>query len=105
MCSVPRFWEKVYTAVQEKISEMGFLKRALVARALKVGRKRNLDYVRQGLKAPRLLEKEYQFYLRNVFRPMQKAIGVEHGNIFPTAGAPLSRPLSLNFFTLVASIS
>lgn len=90
MCSVPRFWEKVYTAVQEKISEMGFLKRALVARALKVGRKRNLDYVRQGLKAPRLLEKEYQFYLRNVFRPMQKAIGVEHGNIFPTAGAPLS---------------
>ncbi len=90
MCSVPRFWEKVYTAVQERISQMGFIKRALVARALRVGRKRNLDYARLGLKAPILLEKQYQFFLKNVFLPVQKAIGIEHGNIFPTAGAPLS---------------
>lgn len=90
MCSVPRFWEKVYTAVQEKISRMGFFKRALVSRALKVGRRRNLYYKRLGLKVPSLLEKEYNFYFKHVFLPMQKAIGVENGNIFPTAGAPLS---------------
>lgn len=90
MCSVPRFWEKVYTAVQERISKMGFIKRALVARALRVGRRRNLDYVRRGLNVPDLLEKQYRFFLKNVFLPVQKAIGIEHGNIFPTAGAPLS---------------
>ncbi len=90
MCSVPRFWEKVYTAVQEKISRMGFIQRTLVARALKVGRRRNLHYKRLGLKVPTLLEKEYNFYYKKIFLKMQKAIGVENGNIFPTAGAPLS---------------
>ncbi|MCM1028277.1 MAG: long-chain fatty acid--CoA ligase [Pseudoflavonifractor sp.] len=90
MCSVPRFWEKVYTAVQEKISCMGFIKRALVARALKVGLRRNLDYVRLGRKVPLLLEKQYQFFYKNVFLTLQRAIGIERGNMFPTAGAPLS---------------
>lgn len=90
MCSVPRFWEKVYTAVQEKIGSMSFLKRAMVSRALSVGRRRNLVYLRNGRKAPFLLEKEYQFFYKRVFRPMQKAIGIENGNLFPTAGAPLS---------------
>lgn len=90
MCSVPRFWEKVYTAVQEKIGRMGFLRRAMVARALNVGRRRNLEYLRLGRRVPFLLEQQYRFYYKRVFLPMQKAIGVENGNIFPTAGAPLS---------------
>lgn len=90
MCSVPRFWEKVYTAVQEKIGRMGFIRRALVARALNVGRRRNLDYLRLGRRVPWLLEKEYRFFYKRVFLPMQKVIGIENGNIFPTAGAALS---------------
>lgn len=90
MCSVPRFWEKVYTAVQAKITEMSFLKRGLVARALKVGRRRNLDFVRRGLKVPRFLEMQYQFFSKNVFSTVKRAIGIENGNIFPVAGAPLS---------------
>lgn len=90
MCSVPRFWEKVYTAIQERISKMGKAKRWLADKALKTGHKRNIDYVRLGKKVPWLLEKKYQFYYKHVFLPLQKAIGVENGNIFPTAGAPLS---------------
>ncbi|MDE6303719.1 MAG: long-chain fatty acid--CoA ligase [Paramuribaculum sp.] len=97
MCSVPRFWEKAYTAIQEKIASMGWLQRTLVARALKVGRRRNLDYVRLGKKVPVLLEKQYQFFYKRIFLTMQKAIGIEHGNIFPTAGAPLS-PNIVEFF-------
>ena len=31
MCSVPRFWEKVYAGVQEKINETTGLKKALDA--------------------------------------------------------------------------
>ncbi len=90
MCSVPRFWEKVYAAVQSKISRMNAVQKFMVRRAIAVGRRRNLDYVRMGRKAPRMLEMQYRFYDKHVFLPMRKVIGIENGNIFPTAGAPLS---------------
>ncbi len=90
MCSVPRFWEKVYAAIQEKISGMKGVKRAFVKRAIEVGRKRNLDYERLGRKVPMWLEMQYRFFDKKVLEPMRKAVGVENGNIFPTAGAPLS---------------
>lgn len=90
MCSVPRFWEKVYTAVQERLADMSGLKRWLMSRALKVGRRRNLDYARVGKKAPWLLEKQYQFFDRKIFAALRHIIGIDNGNIFPTAGAPLS---------------
>ncbi len=48
MCSVPRFWEKVYAGVQEKINETTGLKKALMLDAIKVGRIHNLDYLRLG---------------------------------------------------------
>lgn len=90
MCSVPRFWEKVYTAVQEKISASKGFQRIMVMRALKVGKKRNIGYVRLEKKVPFLLEWQYLLFDKLVLSKMRKAIGVENGNIFPTAGAPLS---------------
>lgn len=94
MCSVPRFWEKVYAAIQDKIGNMGAVKRALVRRALAVGRRRNLDYVRFDKKVPAMLEAEYRFYDRTVFDVMRKAAGIENGNLFPTAGAALSSEIT-----------
>ena len=90
MCSVPRFWEKAYTAVQEKISAMTGIKKAMVIRALKIGRIRNLNYTRLGLRAPWWIEAQYRILDRRVLSVIRKAIGVDKGNIFPTAGAPLS---------------
>lgn len=90
MCSVPRFWEKVYAGVKEKLGAMGALQRLMVKRALSVGRRRNLDWVRRGRKPPRLLEKEYQFWDARIFSRLKKAIGIPNPNFFPTAGAPLS---------------
>ncbi len=90
MCCVPRFWEKVYAGVKEKIASMSPLQRAMVSRALKVGRKRNLDYKRLGAVPPRLLESEYKFWDKRVFSKLKKAIGIPNPNFFPTAGAPLS---------------
>jgi len=90
MCSVPRFWEKVYTGIQEKVGEMRGFKRRLIDRALVVGRRRNLDYVRCGRRVPVWLACQYAFYDRVVFSKLKKAVGIENGNIFPTAGAPLS---------------
>ncbi|WP_295732330.1 long-chain fatty acid--CoA ligase [uncultured Muribaculum sp.] len=90
MCSVPRFWEKVYAAVQAKIQRMNAFQKVMVRRALAVGRRRNLDYVRLGRKVPAWLELQYRFFDARVFTPLRKVIGINNGNIFPTAGAPLS---------------
>lgn len=90
MCSVPRFWEKVYAGVNEKLDEMTGFKKILVNRALKVSRRRNIDYARIGKKAPWWLETQYRFFEKKVLKTLQAAIGLENGVLFPTAGAPLS---------------
>ncbi len=97
MCSVPRFWEKVYTAVEEKLSSMSGIKGLMARRALKIGHRRNIDYVRLGRPVPKWLERRYRFYDTHVFSTLKRAIGIEHGTIFPTAGAPLS-PTIVDFF-------
>jgi len=90
MCCVPRFWEKVYAAVKEKIATMSKMQRMMVDRAIRCGRKRNLDYKRLGKRVPWFLEKEYQFWDKNIFRKLKMAIGIPEPNMFPSAGAPLS---------------
>ncbi len=90
MCCVPRFWEKVYTQVKEKIAGMKPMQRWLVKRALHIGHRRNLDYVRTGRPVPRLLALRYDFYDKRLFRKLRYAIGIPNPNFFPTAGAPLS---------------
>ena len=90
MCSVPRFWEKVYTGINEKLDEMKGFKKILVKRALKVSNRRNIGYARLGKKAPWWLETQYRFFEKKVLKTLQAAIGLENGVLFPTAGAPLS---------------
>lgn len=90
MCCVPRFWEKVYAGVKEKIAGMGKFQQMLVNHSVKVGKRRNLDYLRLGKKVPWLLEKEYQFWNKRIFQKLKNAIGIPNPNMFPTAGAPLS---------------
>ncbi|MDE7396503.1 MAG: AMP-binding protein, partial [Muribaculum sp.] len=90
MCSVPRFWEKVYAGVNAKIKRMNPIQKLLVKRALKVGRRYNLDYLRLGLTPPAALRREYQFYDRKIFSTLRRVIGIDNGKMFPTAGAPLS---------------
>lgn len=90
MCCVPRFWEKVYAGVKEKIASMGKIQRMMVGRAIKCGKRRNLDYVRLGKNVPWLLEKEYDFWDKKIFYKLKHAIGIPDPIMFPTAGAPLS---------------
>lgn len=100
MCSVPRFWEKVYTTIQTKLQTIRGLRKWILNCAIRTGHKRNIDYVRKGEKVPWLLEMRYKFFFRQVLRPLQRLIGVENGNIFPTAGAPIS-PAIVDFFRSV----
>ncbi|MCL1937836.1 MAG: long-chain fatty acid--CoA ligase [Candidatus Azobacteroides sp.] len=95
MCSVPRFWEKVYAAVQEKIENSGFFMRMFFLRAIKTGRKYNLDYKNNGKKAPWLLKMSFSFYNKTVFSLLKRTIGIDKGLIFPTAGAALSDRINI----------
>ena len=60
MCSVPRFWEKVYIAVKAKMDEAPSFKKKLFNHALAVGRKRNVEYLANGKRPPLTLELEYK---------------------------------------------
>lgn len=90
MCSVPRFWEKVYTAIMDNVNGAKPVVKTLFKAAIRVGKTRNIKYVRNGKKAPYLVEKQYQYFEKKVFSRLRKAIGVENGKLFPTAGAMLS---------------
>lgn len=87
MCSVPRFWEKVYAGVNEKIASEKGLKQKLMLDAIRVGKEHNLNYVRVGKPAPLLLRLKYKFYEKTIFSLLKKTIGLDNGNFFPVAGA------------------
>ena len=90
MCSVPRFWEKVYTAINDNLANAKPVVRMMVKQAIRVGKTRNLKYARFGKKAPALIEKQYQYFEKKVFKKLRGAIGVIDNKMFPTAGAMLS---------------
>lgn len=89
MCSVPRFWEKVYAGVLAKINETTGFKKSLMQDALKVGREHNITYLMNGKTPPPLLHMKYKFYEKTIYSVLKKTIGIENGNFFPTAGAAI----------------
>lgn len=90
MAAVPRFWEKVYIAVKEKMEEVGPAQRKLFKHALAVGRKYNIEYKANGRRPPLGLRLEYDLLNKSVLSLVRKQIGLEKPNIFPTAGATVS---------------
>lgn len=90
MSSVPRFWEKVYQGVMEKIDHASSMQRKLFHHALAVGRKHNIEYLSLGKKPPMALHLEYELLNRTVFSLVRKELGLENAHFFPTAGAAVS---------------
>ena len=90
MSSVPRFWEKVYMGVMDKIEHASVMQRKLFKHALAVGRKHNIEYLSIGKKPPVALHLEYEVLSRTVFSLVRKELGLEHAHFFPTAGAAVS---------------
>lgn len=90
MCNVPRFWEKVYVGVHEKINTSAPFMKKIFLDAIKTGRAYNLEYKNKGLKAPLGLRLKFELYNRTVFNLLKKKLGIERGRFFPVAGAPLS---------------
>jgi long-chain acyl-CoA synthetase len=95
MCAVPRFWEKVYAAVQENIAKMSPFKQGIVTWALATGKKYNLEYLRPGLTPPLLLKIKYGIADKLIYSKVKKTIGIENATLFPVAGAKLSDDINI----------
>ena len=90
MCSVPRFWEKVYQAVKEKIERSSSLQQKMFRHALEVGRRYNVE-CKMRCKCPSpWLAMEYKLLDKMILSLVRKQIGLENSNLFPTAGARVS---------------
>ncbi len=90
MSAVPRFWEKVYMGVMDKIDHSSAVQRKLFRHALEVGRRHNIEYLSLGKKPPMALHLEYEMLNRTVFSLVRKELGLENAHFFPTAGAAVS---------------
>ena len=90
MCNVPRFWEKVYAGVHEKINSSSPAMKKIFLNAIETGRKYNLEYKNKGISAPIGLKLKFEMYDKTVFNLLKRVLGIERGRFFPVAGAPLS---------------
>lgn len=91
MAAVPRFWEKVYAGVQEKIATSSSMQRKLMQDAMAVGKRYNVDYIMKGLVPPVQLKLRYKFYEKTIISILKKTLGLENAHFFPTAGAAIPR--------------
>ena len=89
MSAVPRFWEKVYQGVLDKMEHGAVLERKMITAALRTG-KSYAHYKSQGITPPFSLSMKYKFFERTVIELLKRMLGLERGNFFPTAGAAVS---------------
>lgn len=90
MSNVPRFWEKVYEGVKETMESAAGPLKWLFADAVKTGRRHNLEYANEGKKAPLGNRLKFFLYKHTLFYLVKRVVGIDRGNFFPVAGAPLS---------------
>lgn len=90
MSSVPRFWEKVYQAVLDRMEQGSSVERNLIRDALEAGGRYWADYAAKRRPAPLGLKLKYMFYDKTVIRLLRQTLGLTHPNFFPTAGAAVS---------------
>lgn len=91
MCAVPRFWEKVYENVMGRVNSLPSYKRSVFHKAIKIGYMYQIDYLSKGLQPPMWLKMKYRIVESTVIELLKKNIGLEHSNIFPTAGATIAK--------------
>ena len=103
MCSVPRFWEKVYAGVNEVIAGATGVKKTLMQDAIKVGREHNVNYVSKGKTPPMWLHLKYKFYEKTIIGLLKKTLGLDRASFFPTAGAAI--PPAVQEFVLSVGIN
>lgn len=90
MASVPRFWEKVYAGVNDKIEKSSPIQKKIFKDALSTGYRYNVEYKAQGKQPPLSLSMKYALVNNTILSLVRKQLGLENANLFPTAGARVS---------------
>ena len=91
MSAVPRFWEKVYAGVQEKIDNASALHKKMFKDGLAISHKYNIECKAAGKKPSLALRMKYAMVNKTLLSIVRKQFGLERPNIFPTAGAVVSK--------------
>ncbi|MFB6319866.1 AMP-dependent synthetase/ligase [Saccharicrinis sp. FJH54] len=97
MCTVPRFWEKVYAAVNENIQNGPAVKKNIFDWALKVGDKYYLQFKRYKKEPGLVLKLQHAIANAIVYSKVKKKAGLENARFFPCAGAAIA-PEVATFF-------
>ena len=90
MSAVPRFWEKVYAEVTDRIDRATPAQQKLLRKAWAIGRRHNIEYLARGKRPPLSLRMKYALMHRTLFKIVRNELGLDHPIIFPTAGATVS---------------
>ena len=90
MSAVPRFWEKVYAEVTDRIDRATPAQQKLLRKAWAIGRRHNVEYLARGKRPPLSLRMKYALMHRTLFKIVRNELGLDRPNIFPTAGATVS---------------
>ncbi|SPY93949.1 AMP-binding protein [Proteus mirabilis] len=101
MCAVPRFYEKVYSAIQEKVSQAPRLRQWMFKWALKQGEKQRQAHL-AGRSLGVLSQWCYRFADKKVLQPLRQILG-GRVRFLPAAGARLDDAV-IGFF-LAAGIN
>ena len=102
MCAVPRFYEKIYSAVLDKVQKTPFIRQMIFHWAIAVGQKR-FDLLSQNKKAPFFLQKRYALADKLVLSKLRSLLG---GRIkmMPCGGAKLEPTIGLFFHSIGINI-
>lgn len=101
MCAVPRFYEKVYSAIQDKVSQASFLRKYIFAWAIKQGDKQRRAMLDNH--QPNLFSRWcYRIADKKVLAPLRQVLG-GRVRFLPAAGARLDDTV-IHFF-LAAGIN
>ena len=84
--SVPRLYEKVYSAISESIETSSFIKRSLFNWALKVGEEIRL-YRNNNLKTPFIKQRQWALANRLVFSKVKKKMGLDRTHFYLSGAA------------------
>lgn len=90
MSAVPRFWEKVYAGVQEKIDSASPFQQKLFRNALEIGRQHNVECIGKGKRPSLALSLKYKMVNNTILSLVRKQLGLTNPHFFPTAGARVS---------------
>ncbi|WP_367988153.1 long-chain fatty acid--CoA ligase [Vibrio sp. NTOU-M3] len=98
MCAVPRFYEKIFSAIHEKVSKAPFIRKVLFTWAVNMGAKMSVCH-QEGRKPSLMLTKAYNLADRLVLSKLRALLG---GNIkfMPCGGAKLDETIGRFFHAI-----